>query len=55
MSKNQINKYVWLVESIYKAKKISLEEINRRWLEPLWLRKELAGTVKRMWNQYKAK
>ena len=24
-------------------------------LEPLWLRKEMAGMVKRMWNQYKAK
>ena len=22
-------------------------------LEPLWLRKEIAGTVKRMWNKYK--
>ena len=33
MSKNQINKYVWLVETIYKAKKISLKEINRKWLE----------------------
>lgn len=21
-------------------------------LEPLWLRKEMAGTVKRMWNNY---
>ena len=33
MSKNQINKYVWLVETLYKAKKITLREINRRWLE----------------------
>ncbi len=32
MSKNQINKYVWLVETIYRAKKITLKEINRRWL-----------------------
>ena len=64
MSKNQINKYVWLVETLYKAKKITLKEINRRWLEtdlsdaleilePLWLRKEMAGIVKRMWNNYK--
>jgi hypothetical protein len=28
-----LNKYVWLVETIYKAKKISYEEINRRWLD----------------------
>ncbi|MBR1512740.1 MAG: WYL domain-containing protein [Bacteroidales bacterium] len=33
MSKNQINKYVWLVETIYRAKKITLKEINRRWLD----------------------
>ena len=33
MSKNQINKYVWLVETIYRAKKITLKEINQRWLD----------------------
>lgn len=33
MAKNQIKKYVWLVETIYKAKKISLKEINSKWLE----------------------
>jgi len=22
-------------------------------LEPLWLRKEIAGKIKRMWNKYK--
>ena len=32
MSKNLLNKYVWLVETIYKAKFISLEEINKLWL-----------------------
>ena len=32
MSKNLLNKYVWLVETIYNAKYISFEEINRRWL-----------------------
>ena len=29
---NLLNKYVWLVETIYKAKRITLEEINERWL-----------------------
>ena len=29
----QINKYVWLVETIYKAKKITFEEINEKWLD----------------------
>ena len=33
MAKNTINKYVWLVETIYMAKKISFEEINRRWMD----------------------
>ena len=33
MAKNLLNKYVWLVETIYKAKRISFEEINRRWLD----------------------
>ena len=33
MSQNQINKYVWLVETLYHAKKITLKEINRRWLD----------------------
>ena len=29
---NLLNKYVWLVETIYKAKRITFEEINARWL-----------------------
>jgi len=33
MATNQMNKYVWLVETIYRAKRISLKELNRRWLE----------------------
>jgi hypothetical protein len=33
MSQNLLNKYVWLVETIYNAKYISFEEINRRWLD----------------------
>ena len=33
MSKNLLNKYVWLVETIYKAKYISLEEINKLWIK----------------------
>lgn len=33
MSKNLLNKYVWLAETIYRAKCISLEEINKLWLE----------------------
>lgn len=33
MAKNLLNKYVWLVETIYKAKRISFEDINLRWLD----------------------
>ena len=33
MAKNLLNKYVWLVETIYKAKKISFKDINRKWLD----------------------
>lgn len=33
MSKSLINKYVWLVDTIYRAKYITFEEINRRWLD----------------------
>lgn len=33
MAKNLLNKYVWLVETIYKAKRITFEEINEKWLE----------------------
>lgn len=33
MSKNLLNKYVWLVDTIYRAKYITFEEINRRWLD----------------------
>ena len=32
MAKNLLNKYVWLVETIYKAQKISFKEINKRWV-----------------------
>ncbi len=33
MSINLLNKYVWLVETIYKNKYISYEEINEKWLD----------------------
>ncbi|MBO4654029.1 MAG: WYL domain-containing protein [Bacteroidales bacterium] len=33
MSKNLVNKYVWLVETIYKEGEISLEELNKKWLD----------------------
>lgn len=33
MSINLLNKYVWLVDTIYKNKYISYEEINEKWLD----------------------
>ncbi|MBQ0085724.1 MAG: WYL domain-containing protein [Prevotella sp.] len=33
MAMSIINKYVWLVETIYRAHKISFEDINRKWLD----------------------
>lgn len=33
MARNLINKYVWLVETIYRSRRITFEEINRRWLD----------------------
>lgn len=54
MSQNLINNYVWLVETLYRAKKINLKEINRRWLETdLSEGLETASRVKQMWNHYK--
>ena len=44
MAKNLLNKYVWLVETIYKAKKISFEEINQHWVD---------NDLSHMWNKYK--
>lgn len=33
MALNQTNKLVWIVEAIYRAHKISFEELNRRWMD----------------------
>lgn len=33
MAANLIHKYVWLVNTIHRARLISLEDINREWLE----------------------
>lgn len=33
MAKYLLNKYVWLVNTIYNAKRISLKEINQKWIE----------------------
>lgn len=33
MASNLINKYVWVVETIFRAGKISFAELNRRWID----------------------
>lgn len=33
MASNLINKYVWLVDTIYRAGRIAFDDINRRWLD----------------------
>lgn len=33
MAKNLINKYVWLVDTIYRAGRITYEEINEKWID----------------------
>ena len=33
MALNQTNKLAWIVETIYKAKKISFEELNLKWMD----------------------
>ena len=32
MAKNLFTRYIWLINTIYRAGKISLEEINEKWL-----------------------
>lgn len=33
MAKNLLNRYIWLIDTIYRAGKITLEEINRKWVQ----------------------
>lgn len=33
MALNQTNKLVWIVETIYKARKITFEDLNRKWMD----------------------
>lgn len=52
MALNQTNKLAWIVETIYKARKISFEELNRRWVDNV----ELSGgdeMLKRTFHKWK--
>ena len=33
MALNQTNKLVWIVETIYKAREITFEDLNRQWMD----------------------
>ena len=33
MALTQTNKLMWIVNTIYKARKITFEELNRRWMD----------------------
>ena len=59
MAKNLLYKYVWLVETINKAKKITFEEINQKWMDEEQGYDEKTKTVKPLplrtfhtWRQY---
>ena len=59
MAKNLLYKYVWLVETINKAKKITFEEINQKWEDEEQGYDEKTKTVKPLplrtfhtWRQY---
>ena len=32
MAKELFNRYIWLVDTIYRAKRITFEEINEKWI-----------------------
>jgi len=52
MALNQTNKLVWIVETIYKARKISFEDLNRKWMDDV----DLSGgeeMLKRTFHKWK--
>ena len=52
MALNQTNKLVWIVNTIYKARKITFEELNRRWMDNV----DLSGgeeMLKRTFHKWK--
>lgn len=52
MALNQTNKLVWLVETIYKARQITFEELNRQWMDNV----DLSGgeeMLKRTFHKWK--
>lgn len=52
MALNQTNKLMWIVETFYRAHKISFEELNRRWIDNVDLSKgeEMLKRTFHKWN-----
>lgn len=52
MALNQTNKLMWIVETIYRAHKISFEKLNRRWMDNVDLSKgeEMLKRTFHKWN-----
>lgn len=50
MAKNLLGKYVWLVETIYDAGHITLEEINRKWIDDGMDNKEIPLRTFHKWR-----
>jgi len=53
MAGNIFNRYVWLVDTINRAGKISLADINRKWKQTDW--SEGQGLPRRTFHNYRAK
>src|SRR5574344_243015 len=52
MALNQTNKLVWIVETIHKARKITFEDLNRKWIDNV----DLSGgeeMLKRTFHKWK--
>ena len=47
MTKDLFDKYIWLVDTIYRAGKITFEEINERWIS-IVTEREVITTILRM-------
>jgi len=45
--------YIWLVETIHKAGKITLAELNRRWLETESLHAEFSSNLRRIQGEFR--
>ena len=45
--------YIWLVETIHRARKITLAELNRRWLDTDSLHAEFEANLRRIQGEFR--